>query len=334
MRKFLLKFFLGLSLMPVELTHISPLAIAATATGSTDHGKPVMNQSELVGTWSLASVSLDDPKIGSVSFSGQSYLRFRVDGVVMAEFLNYSLSFSDQAVYGDCTGYETGSFSIAGDSFIRADTMIVGLTGYCYGAKISPAVKTRQDQKLRSIIRGSILTISGDVTVTQKGVTRHITIRNTYIRKTKDTWDGSGVDPALVGRYRLTGMYTDSSCKGAPMNEFKGELPTSGSWTFEATTKSYISKQEAFRIGPSEPFACTTKGQMTGDRLSIKWTQDSSSDECMASDSSDNDKIQYERDIMGLPSRNYVTIMMAKFPDKDCDDGFSYRTLISVFTRY
>jgi hypothetical protein len=327
------KFLLGFSLMSVELIHMSPQVFAATGARSADLGKPVINQSELLGTWSLKGVSLEDPKNGNVSFSGSAHVRFRADGVVMAEFSKYSLSFGDHAVYGDCTGYESGLFSVASGVVTRAETMIVGLKGHCYNVKISPAVKLSQDQTLKAVIRGSTLTISSDFTVVQKGVTRHVTILSTFTRKAKDTWDGSGVDPALVGRYRLSGMYTESSCKSADMNELKGEIPTTGSWTFHATSKSYISKQEAFRIGPSEACTGTTKGQMTGGGLSIKWTQDSSSSKCMGSESSDDDQLQIKRDIVGLPSRNYVMATSMRFSNKDCDDGFSYLTLISVFAR-
>ncbi len=328
------KFLLGFSLMSFELTHISPPAFAAKGARSADRGKSVTNQSELLGTWSLTRVSLEDPKMGNVSFSGQAHMRFRADGVVMAEFSKYSLSFGDHAVYGDCTGYESGLFSLASGVVVtRKETMIVGLKGHCYGVKISPAVKLSQDQTIKAVIRGSTLTISGDITVVQKGVSKNITILNTFTRKTKESWDGSGVDPGLVGRYRLSGMYTDSSCKSSDMNELKGEIPTTGSWTFQATGKRYTSKQEAFRIGPSEPCTGTSRGHMTGDRLSLKWTQVSSSNTCIESASSDDDQIQLKRDIMGLPSRNYVMATSMRFSNQDCDDGYSYRTLISVFAR-
>jgi hypothetical protein len=268
-----------------------------------------------------------------VFFSGSAFLRFRIDGVVMAEFSKYSLSFGDHSVYGDCTGYESGLFSLASGVVSRTETMFVGLKGHCYGVKISPAVKLSKNQTIKAVIPGSTLTISGDITVVQKGVSKNITILSTFTRKTKESWDGSGVDPGLVGRYRLSGMYTGSSCKSSDMNELKGEIPTTGSWTFQATGKQYTSKQEAFRIGPSEACTGTSRGHMTGDRLSLKWTQVSSSNTCIESASSDDDQIQLKRDIMGLPSRNYVTIMSAKFPNQDCDDGYSYRTLISVLAR-
>ncbi len=337
MRVFLPTVFICVAFIAAETVPVRQVVFAATAVGSAGRGTSVTHQSELFGTWSLNRVSLEDPKNGNVSFSGRAHMRFRADGVVMAEFSKYSLSFGNHTVYGECTGYESGLFSVAigavSRSVSRTETIIVGLKGHCYGVKISPAVKISQDQTLKAVIRGSTLAITGDVTVIQKGVSKSITILSTFTRKTKDTWDGSGVDPALVGRYRLSGMYTDSSCKSADMNELKGELPTSGSWTFQATGRSYISKQEAFRIGPSEACTGTAKGQVTGDRLSLKWTKDRSSNTCVEEASSDDDLIQVKRDIMGLPSRDYVMIMSAKFPNKDCDDGYSYRTLISVFAR-
>lgn len=333
MRVFLPTVFIGVAFIAAETIPVRQVMFAATGAGSADLGKPVTNQSELLGTWSLTRVSLDDPKMGNVSFSGRAHMRFRADGVVMAEFSKYSLSFGDHPVYGDCTGYESGLFSLASGVVTRTETMIVGLKGHCYGVKISPAVKISQDKKLKALIRGSTLRVSGDVTVIQKGVSKTITILSTFTRKAKDTWDGSGVDPALVGRYRLSGMYTDSSCKSSDMDELKGELPTSGSWTFQATGTSYTSKQEAFRIGPSEACTGTTKGQVTGDRLSLKWTQDRSSNTCLEAASSDGDQVQIKRDIMGLPSRNYVMVTSMRFSNKDCDDGYSYRTLISVFAR-
>lgn len=333
MRVFLPTVFLGVAFIAAETIPVRQVVFAATGARSADLGKPVTNQSELLGTWSLNRVSLEDPKIGNVSFSGRAHIRFRADGVVMAEFSKYSLSFGDHPVYGDCTGYESGLFSLESGVVTRTETMIVGLKGHCYGVKISPAVKLSQDQTIKAVIRGSTLTISGDVTVVQKGVSKNITILSTFIRKTKESWDGSGVDPGLVGRYRLSGMYTDSSCKSSDMNELKGELPTSGSWTFQATGKQYTSKQEAFRIGPSEACTGTSRGHMTGDRLSLKWTQVSSSNTCIESASSDDDQIKVKRDIMGLPSRNYVMVTSMRFSNQDCDDGYSYRTLISVFTR-
>jgi len=333
MRVFLQTVLIGVAFIAAETIPVRQVVLAATATGSGGRGKSVTHQSELHGTWSLTRVSLEDPKIGNVSFSGRAHMRFRVDGVVMAEFSKYSLSFGDHTVYGDCTGYESGLFSVASGVVTRTEMMIVGLKGHCYGVKISPAVKLSQDQTLKTVIRGSTLTISVDVTVMQKGVSKNITILSTFIRKTNDSWDGSGVDPGLVGRYRLSGMYTESSCKSSDMNELKGEIPISGSWTFQATGKQYTSKQEAFRIGPSEACTGTSRGHMTGDRLSLKWTQVSSSNTCIESASSDDDQIKVKRDIMGLPSRNYVMVTSMRFSNKDCDDGYSYRTLISVFAR-
>lgn len=47
----------------------------------------------------------------------------------------------------------------------------------------------------------------------------------------------------------------------------------------------------------------------------------------MGSESSDDNQIGIKRDIMGLPSQNFVTATTTKFPNKDCDDGFFYLTL-------
>jgi hypothetical protein len=333
MRKFLPKFFLGLALMSSETIHVRYVASASAATGSSDRGHSVTNQVQLLGTWSLTGVSVEDQKVGRVNFSGRAFLRFRADGVVMAEFSKYSLSFSDHAVYGECTGYQSGLFSVANGIVSRSETIVVGINGNCDGVRFSPAVTRIQDQKHQVVIRGSTVRISSDIRVLNKGVTRNITIHSSFTRMSKETWDGSGVDPRLSGSYKLTKLYADSTCKSSDINELKGELPISGLWTFHATGNSYISKNEAFKIGPSEACTGVTRGHMTGAGLSIKWTQSSSSSQCMGSESSDHDQMAMKRDIMGLPSQNFVTATTTKFPNKDCDDGFSYLTLIFIYER-
>lgn len=301
--------------------------------GSSTLGSAVTSNADILGTWDLTGFSIQDYPQEQIALSGRASIRFRADGATVNEFKAYSSSFGGEMLYERCTGYESGKFSVANGVIIRSDIISAGVSGNCYDVRSPPSAIDLDDMAMKAFINGTTLTLTNDTTILQQGVSKKITILRTLTKRSDETWDGSGIDPALSGTYKLANLYIDYACKSDDSDRFKGALSLGGSLTLKITGNTYTETQTNFKMGALDACTAVTNGSIQPGSLTTQWSQSDSSHDCAKKSSDPNDVVHFDREVIGLPSQEYVSMASKSYPDETCENGYAHSIEISVFER-
>ena len=325
------------SAVMVGVVTVSVVSVSCGKSGggsdSSSLGSAVNSNTEILGTWDLTGFSIQDYPQEQIVFSGRASIRFRADGVTLNEFKAYSSSFGGEMLYDRCTGYESGKFSAANGVIIRTDIVSAGVSGNCYDVKSPPSAMTLDDMAMKAFVNGTTLTLTTETTILAQGVSKKITILRTLTKRSDETWDGSGIDTAISGTYKMANMYLDYACKSDDSDRFKGALSLGGSLTLKITGNTYTETQSNFKIGALDPCTAVTNGTIEAGALATKWTQTNSSHECGTNTPDPTEVVHFERELMGLPSGEYISMTYESYPNEDCEKGYAHSIQIGVFER-
>ena len=316
---------------------VSVVTVACGKSGggsdSSSLGSAVNSNTEILGTWDLTGFSIQDYPQDQIAFSGRASLRLRADGGILTELVAYSSSFAGDSLHGRCTGYESGKFTVANGILTRTDTVVVGVSGDCHDIKASPGAKKVEDVALKAFLTGSTLNLTSETTTLEQGVSKKITILRTFTKRADETWDGSGIDSALSGTYKISKIYADYSCKSDASDRFKGTLSLGGSLILKITGNKYTETRTGFKIGAIDACTAVTNGTIEPNTLSNNWAQTDSSHECAKKEPDPDVIVHFDREIIGMPSGAYVSIVASSYPHETCENGYSQDIDISVFER-
>lgn len=302
----------------------------------TEEGTPVADAGQVKGEWTLESVALRENKDQAIVNSGFFTARIRANGTIYMAFEGFNLSGGNLRPYVSCSGFRSGKIRVESGTAIFSDYVMGATSGTCEGVDAAPAIKTLPDISSKMAMAGDKLQVSLDFTyVDATGASKMDALVYTFKKKGDETWDGSGLDPAFLGTWRLSKVYSDVLCDPKSAGEAnyttRGELTVGGTVTTTISAAGYQQVLTDFALGSGDKCSGTTVGTLSPTMLGMGQTETSATAEC-ASDKDPEGYVELlNRD--GTADTKWVQFLAYKVPDEDCAGGVLQAALIGVNER-
>ncbi len=300
-----------------------------SGNGPENAAVPVVSIDEIVGVWQLTSIFVKEAPDEAIVVSGSHSIRIRKDGVSFSERVAFGLSVGGEDIYSVCSSYSSLKLSLTSGNLILTDRVFANLSGKCGEDTATPTAYKDEDSALKAYKNGESLQIESENSMLVDGVSKKITIVQSFKKISDETWDASGLDPGFIGTFNARKIFVDYACTDTPESASRSEIAFSGNVSIQIAASSYTETYTSFKIGTGDPCTATTSGTLSPSPLTLSLTQTSSTDACAASSNDSQDVVLAERDIIGIGNK-WVTIAIKTKADTDCAGGRATERLIGI----
>lgn len=282
--------------------------------------------SDLYGTWELVSMRVDVAPDVEFLTTGAVKWRFLPNGTVVTSARIWSAAASldgeTVTVADDCTFHDSAVITGSAGRYVTSQTARAYAQGECPGVSAEVAsVGTDDDTSLELSIRGDML------------IARYVEGSQTFSKVSDDTWDGTGLDPAMIRTWEFSEMRIATFCSGESDGS-GGSIPFMGSASIAISADAtFVQTYTNFSVA-SVTCTGTSSGTFTTTKLTVDFNYEAEGTTCTesgqavpADDNSESSLI----DRTVVVGNELIGFELEREPDDTCFSGFRNNHTITTF---